>query len=239
MKSIRKHTGVALLVGSLFAASAASAATIAWSSVAYVNTGTNKTTLGTGQFNTTGTILYAENTGGSALTFDGINFTAGLAATNYFAPGGGNAAAFYVSGGTNNLAHTGTFANNVTPVATMTLGEGGVGPTFEIGQIYRLQFLLIDSRAAQAGRTVNFDGVSQGSFANRAGDNLGDGLLVTGVFTADATSQALNIDVRENVSPFISKGGFFNAMIISEIPEPSSALLGGLGLLALLRRRRA
>ena len=35
-----------------------------------------------------------------------------------------------------------------------------------------------------------------------------------------------------------SKGWLLNAVVVQSVPEPSTALLGGLGALALLRRRR-
>jgi hypothetical protein len=58
------------------------------------------------------------------------------------------------------------------------------------------------------------------------------GQFVVGTFTADGTSQVLSVTA--------TSGGFgvANALTIGVIPEPSAALLGGLGLLALLRRRR-
>lgn len=240
MKNNRKYACAALFAGSLFAASAASAAVISWTGTSYVNTGVNKDTLGTGQFNTTGTIVYAENNGGGALSFDGINFSAGLPTSSYFA--GGNFNVFYNAGGA--LANTATTAPNTgIPPTLVTLGAGGIGPALVIGQSYMIQALLIDSRTGVTivGRTAEFDGVSQGTYANRSGTSLGDGLLVTGTFTADATSQSFNINTRQ--ADNTAKGGQLNALILSQvpapIPEPSTTLLGAIGALLLLRRRRA
>ena len=63
---------------------------------------------------------------------------------------------------------------------------------------------------------------------------------VVGTFTADAITQS--IELRSNTQdgnfgddPDPGLGGY---IMHSAIPEPSAALLGGLGLLALLRRRR-
>jgi hypothetical protein len=56
---------------------------------------------------------------------------------------------------------------------------------------------------------------------------------VVGTFTADATTQVLSVTA--------TSGGFAvaNALTIGTvIPEPSTALLGAIGLLGLLRRRR-
>ena len=52
----------------------------------------------------------------------------------------------------------------------------------------------------------------------------------------DAAATGLNR--LELVSSAQFTGGWFDNMLITQVPEPSAALLGGLGLLALLRRRR-
>ena len=67
----------------------------------------------------------------------------------------------------------------------------------------------------------------------------GDGLLVTGTFVADASTQRFTVHAREPGGVLLA-GGQLNALTLYQtaVPEPSAALLGGLGLLALLRRRR-
>jgi hypothetical protein len=57
------------------------------------------------------------------------------------------------------------------------------------------------------------------------------GQFVVGTFTADATSQELTMTRNTDF-------GVANALTVGVIPEPSAALLGGLGLLGLLHRRR-
>lgn len=60
----------------------------------------------------------------------------------------------------------------------------------------------------------------------------GLGQYVTGTFTATGTSQSMSLAATGTDAPLIS------AFQVRAVPEPSAALLGGLGLLALLRRRR-
>jgi hypothetical protein len=80
------------------------------------------------------------------------------------------------------------------------------------------------------------DGINQGVYANGIYNvNWGSGLLVTGTFTASATTQAFTVETFQAGD---SKGGLVNALVLNTVPEPHAALLGGLGLLALLRRRR-
>jgi hypothetical protein len=66
------------------------------------------------------------------------------------------------------------------------------------------------------------------------GPNARNGSYVIGTFFADATTQNL---VLNNVSDSTQ----MNAIQLRTlpIPEPSAAILGGISLLALLRRRRA
>jgi hypothetical protein len=215
-----------------FASLAAShAATISWSNSVYTVSGSFGQTLNTGQFVTTGTQILAQNIGGSALAFDGINF-----ATGTIGMGGGNHTGFHENTPTANtlLARQGSY------------GVNGVASTVNLtgltsGYTYRVQVLVYDGRGDVGipGRTVRFDGINQGQYANGiANVTWGNGLLVTGTFTADSTSQAFTIEAF--TSGGASRGGQLNALTLYQtaVPEPSSALLGGLGMLALLRRRR-
>jgi hypothetical protein len=62
------------------------------------------------------------------------------------------------------------------------------------------------------------------------------GQWIKGTFTADSTSQSLQLSGALSATDGYPQ---INALQLRTIPEPSSALLGGLGLLALFRRRRA
>jgi hypothetical protein len=218
MKSIKLALGIAILgVPSI------QAATIAWSSTLYTTTGFQLAVLDTGIIATTGTQIFAENSGGSALTFDGISFAAGGITF-----GSNNATAFYSS------AATAAFA----PSATYGGGAGGVTVPLTgltLGDIYRVQVLLFDGRTGAEGSYVRMDDQNMGVYGNGSPGNWGPGLLVTGTFTADANTQ--NFNLKGNYAG----GGvnnMMNGILLHKVPEPSAALLGGLGLLALLRRRR-
>ena len=164
------------------------------------------------------------------MSFDGINFTTPTV-------GFGNSFGGYHSGLPVTLASTGTYKNANAGTVNLT------GLTS--GYTYRIQALVIDGRPTDGiqtitGRTAWFDGANQGVFANGvSGVTWGDGLLVTGTFIADDITQSFTIDTK-NPAGSSSTGGQLNALTLYQtaVPEPSAALLGGLGLLALLRRRR-
>lgn len=220
-------TGILLSVIGL---ASASAATISWSSTTYTVSGSFGQTLNTGQFTTTGTQILAENVGGSALSFDGINFSAGT-----IGMGGGNFSGFHENTPTANtlLAREGSYGiNGVASTVNLT------GLT--VGYSYRIQALVYDGRGDVGipGRTVRFNGINQGQYANGVANvTWGDGLLVTGTFVADASAQSFTIETF--TSGGASRGGQLNALTLYQtaIPEPSVILLGSLGALGLLRRR--
>ena len=229
MKS--KTTSLAALAA-LTLAGSAHAATISWSSTAFLTDGTSPWGFVEGQFNTTGTQIFAENSGGGAVSSGGINFTAPTVGI-FDAPFAG-----FHSGDPVTLASTGTYMN-ANAVGTISLTGLSVGYT------YRIQALVIDGRPDDGiqtitGRTVWFDGINQGVYANGiSGVTWGDGILATGTFVADATTQSFTIQTR-NPADTANTGGQLNALTLYQtaIPEPSAALLGGIGMLALLRRRR-
>jgi hypothetical protein len=71
-----------------------------------------------------------------------------------------------------------------------------------------------------AGTTVTFTGIIDGN------------TIATDTFTWDASND------MKIIFTGIENGSTMDNIVVSTIPEPSAALLGGLGLLALLRRRR-
>lgn len=220
-----------ILAATALSVLASHAATITWSSAPYTNTGSFGQFLGTGQFATTGTQWVAENSGGSAVVFDGINFAD---ASFMFT---GEASVFHQGGQT--LSQDGTHGD--ASADTVTIGNGTTGAAFGIGNTYRIQLLVADGRgnAGITGRTVEVDGVNQGTYANGVTNvTWGDFLLVTGTFVADSATQSFTVETFDGTT---SKGGMLNALLVHEtavVPEPSSAALLGLGGLALMFRRR-
>lgn len=103
-----------------------------------------------------------------------------------------------------------------------------------INQQYELQVWVADYRNFTNLRTETI--TAAGDIASPALTYLNSGgsvhgQYIIGTFTADATSLTFTMDGNETA--------MYNALQLRAIPEPSAALLGGLGMLALLRRRRA
>lgn len=222
-----------ILTASLLGLAAANAATIAWSGAVYTVSGSFGQTLNTGQFNTTGTQILAENIGGGALSFDGISFSAGTVGN--MGTDGGTASVFHENVPTANtlLARQGAYGGNGNPGTINLTG-------LTTGYTYRIQALVYDGRGDTGipGRTVTFDGTNLGQYAfGVSGVTWGNGLLATGTFVATATTQSFT---NEAFLAGSSRGGQLNALTLYQtaVPEPSAALLGCLGLLGLLRRRR-
>ena len=224
-----KKTAVAFLVF-LAGAGVSHASLISWTSTPYTVNGAWGQYLDTGLFVTSGTQILAENVGGAATTFDSINFSAGTITFN-----GGTYNGFHDTNVPSPLlSRTGTYGTTVPDTVSLTGLTNGYS--------YRIQALVYDGRGDVGipGRTVKFDGTSMGQYANGvSGVTWGNGLLVTGTFTANATTQ--NFTVEAFTSGGASRGGQLNALLVHQtaIPEPSAAMLGGLSILGLwLRRRR-
>ena len=98
------------------------AAPIIWSSTKFTTHGTSSGQLDTGVIKKTGTRILAENSGGTALTFDGINFTAGTISFGSAYNG------FFDS--SSPLAATGTYGGNASgvtvPLSGLTSGTAGI-----------------------------------------------------------------------------------------------------------------
>ena len=222
-----------ILGAALLGMATANAATIAWTAAltSPMGGGALQSSLPTGIFSTTGTQILAENlgnpgTGGAvALAFDGINFTT---SNRQFTTGG------YDSG----LADSGQ--NLITKGIYATNGNAGtVNLTgLIIGQQYRIQALVYDGRGVTTGRVMRFDTTDLGRYANGVnGVSWGPGLLATGTFTADAITQSFAVQVFD-AGYTTHRGATLNALVLHAVPEPAAALLGGLGVLSLIRRRR-
>jgi len=207
------------------------AATIAWTSATYTTSGAFGENLDAGQFDTTGSLLLAENTGGAAETFDGINFAAGSISLGNVNPPNIDPLGYHQGTpvGNSDIARYGSYsggssASNIS-IAGLTVGEP-----------YRIQLLIYDGLSSSIGRTVEVDAQDQGVYANGIFNvTWGPGMLVTGVFTADAVSQDFTIETFDGAT---SMGGQLNAILVHQVPEPSAVWLAGCGWLSILRRRR-
>ncbi len=220
-----KKIGMAI-VAVLCITGLASASTITWSSSVAPTEGGYGQNLSAGLFDASGTLVSAENVGGSAYTFDGISFVAGTTVFD------GTASVFHDAPASweTELSATGTWGSSAGTVSLT-----GLTATQE----YRIQALVYDGRgdADVSGRTVEFDGVDQGQYANGISMvTWGDGLLVTGTFTADATTQDFTVEAFLGTD---SKGGQLNTLTLYAIPEPATfgmvAAFGG-GILFIRRK---
>lgn len=87
------------------------------------------------------------------------------------------------------------------------------------------QYVLWDN-SENASSVIQETGTGPYTFTNQLAFN--DAAMSVWNFTVDADNTNIDLNFRHPI----------NAMVIEIIPEPSAALLGGLGLLALFRRRR-
>lgn len=120
------------------------------------------------------------------------------------------------------------FINSTTSAMTITLA----GPGIAANTAYDLRFYSYDSQHGSGGGTVTYTGVSGtgGSTSINYSNAFVNDNASTATFTANGSGEIV-IDVTGT-----NEGPRVNGLEV--IPEPSVALLGGIGLLALLRRRR-
>ena len=134
-------------------------------------------------------------------------------------------------------ANVGVLAQNL---GTMTAGEtytitadifGGPGSSVE----YAATISLVNEVSATPAVTYNFQTVS----------DIADGIFVAGAFNFSYTATALDdgndlvlLLTAPAAGPGQASRGGLDHIQLTTVPEASAALLGGLGGLALLRRRR-
>lgn len=190
----------------------------------------------------------AFNLNGGAASLGGVNFTAaspvgaftsGTITLTYSVPSvawAGGASGAYA-------------ANTVLNTFEWTGSPGGMlefsGLTF--GQDYTFQFIVADSRAGGTdGRVVQiFGGTNGGASVTGTSTQLRYAYegqeqyaVISATFTADASGKAAFIPRAFSPDGTTTVGTQVNAIHIMTVPEPSIALLSGLGVLGLLRRRR-
>lgn len=201
--------------------SAASAATVEWSSRPFVNRSTAlKNLMGTDQFDQTGTQVFAVSTGNLSgrleqttdIVFAGSdpNLDTSSMPNNY--------TDFHEnSGGNNEISRSGLYSDCDPAVVTI---HG-----LQVGCTYRIQNLIFDGRGLFNGRTLEIDAKPVVTHANGTrGTSWGDGSLSTGTFVADAINQSFTIEVFNPSGS--SAGGQLNAILLHKtIDAPGSNAL--------------
>lgn len=216
---IKLHHIAAILLGTC---TASQAAIIVWGSATNITTSSSDvSTLGTSfiAYNIGSTTDYTIN----GVFFDGI--TSGFSNSGTAYNGYGSLAGSDADYGA--ALSTGMyFTGNNQPAENMTISG------LEIGQEYQIQAWFNDQRDLAATGTTTLSsagGNSVGLVSSTPG-----GQYALGTFTANATTQVFTIHGANTGATL----NMFQVRNITAVPEPSAALLGGLGLLALLRRRR-
>ena len=107
-----------------------------------------------------------------------------------------------------------------------------------IGTDYLIQFVLADNRDNSGHATILAKGANVTGDSARYRYSYTDGqfAVITASFTADATSASFQPGQRWGND--VPNSTFLSGIQVLAVPEPSTAFLGGLGMLALLRRRR-
>jgi hypothetical protein len=115
------------------------------------------------------------------------------------------------------------------------LGAANIGTNLTVGQTYEVQIWFNDNRFGATPETMRFSANNTAPFVTLT-STATTSQYVIGTFTADAAPQ--NLYWTETGSNF--DGATINMFQIRAVPEPSAAtaLLGGFGLLGLIRRRR-
>lgn len=143
-----------------------------------------------------------------------------------------------------------------------TLGAASVSGTIDVtGLSSGILYFLVGSGTSADGRATNLRIAQGGAISSNlvdftgvaSGDQIARGSAynaITGTSywagNTDTIAEVVKINFTNNGSQNTinwsysgSSGGRFSGVVLSAVPEPSAALLGGLGFLALLRRRRA
>jgi hypothetical protein len=193
----------------------------------------------------------AVNFGGSETNFGGVTWLAGIS-TAPFGAGTYNVASsidmIYSAPNQAWASNASVFASGANALlndgAWSAASQNGVPfridlSGFTVGQQYMVQFILADTRGDFNGRTVGIDGFSA-NIADQDSVNFqyaftdGRFAVITASFIAGSSDFSFMTTTSDGIS-----GQQINAIQVLTVPEPSAALLGCVGVFALLRRRRA
>ena len=162
-------------------------------------------TLSSGLFDKTGTLVYAENTGGPKLTFDGIDFRAATTASTTVLGVSGPVYDQYAEG--EQIISSGMYPSPSEVTAELR--------SLNIGSTYRVQALFYDQRPNQKGQHVFVEGVDVGCYANGPG---GNGLLVSGTFVATADTQSFKLERTASDGSTLDNQVQLNALVVHQLP---------------------
>ncbi len=198
---------IALATSTAMMASA-SAATIAWAEF--------DLDAAPGEISTHGTLVEAFNITGGAhtTTINGVTFTA----TDL---GSSIGSTFEVSTGDANLDLL-YLQLRAFPVGPFTLTDLTIGNEYELQTFFGYNLSGV-SFVMNVGDGITIQKTSSGTTEN--------GAWIIGTFIADATTQGFHSSFDINTAPYLS------GYQLRSVPEPSSAVLIGLGGLALILRR--
>ncbi len=166
---------------------------------------------------------------GSTTTYDVTNPAAGTWGNNFFTgylkPSALSAGSAYAT-----ALSTGSYFNGQGNTGTETLSG------LTVGQEYEIQVWYNDERSTNGTDTMTFgSGTSNPTVVLTSNPSLVTSQFAIGTFTADNIQQTLTF--KEGTS---KSGATINMFQIRAVPEPSAiiSLVGGLGMLLGVRRRR-
>ncbi len=232
-----------------------------------VNAGTISNVVGPASLDFTNNV-YAVRFNGPALVVNGVTFSPDGVAPQGAAPAGfSSVGPQLVTDWQTKPEFGGTTDDNnleeiYSDIRWTNQGPDGAGPNPNLqanmnvtpGQMYRLQVLFYGNHAADTrGWDIRVDGVNAVDNISSLGVKTGAGYPAYSpnlglVYTYDfvAPDGVVNVEMGHaslfgpgDATEFADDNAIWQGIMLSQIPEPSTAMLGGVAALALLRRRRS